>query len=524
MTLIFERQNKVISRLICLSIFVLCVFSLNESSAAESPNDYTSIYSLGWDASYYDASGNIKTEILYSFKDLYNLYDSKILCKNESGPCPMPSTTKLSLKDSNFSFDRFRIYIPPGTYSLESLFYFMASDEVGLAVRYGSPPEGDYSNLRYSEVDWDWESEINSLDDYTGSDVLLQNSGGHITILNSSLNVVTEGGWLYFKLLKFKGNERIYGIKHLNSVYTSDYNQWYNATEWINGDPPIVYTPPTPKQVVSLSVSPATPVIPDTENFKITVEYDVTDGNNNLDGLGIGIHFDSTKVDYTGYGYLFEAGSSMVPTEVEDVSNSDGDDDTDMMVKMQWTDNNNWPNRSLYLDLVDLNFKLLDYSTKINTSVFYNDPDYGVNMDAGALMFYDPTVTTTTTTPVVSTTDTHDPTVTTTTPPPVTNTTYTKVNPPVNTTTRPSNPFEDFFNIGGGSTTTTSSTTSTTTLAFENNTTTTSSSTTTTSSDDLDHKLDRPRPQAQSRPRPQAQSRPRLQPQSRPRHHQPRPR
>lgn len=109
-------------------------------------------------------------------------------------------------------------------------------------------------------------------------------------------------------------------------------------------------------QIITLEPS-ATSLAAGTE-FNIAVYYDVDDGNLFLTGTNIGIHFDATKIRFTGYSNFLDRGDmKMFPVLVPDTGNMDKNDTTDMRVVMSWVDiNGNWPGTGLPALLSDLGF------------------------------------------------------------------------------------------------------------------------------------------------------------------------
>lgn len=387
------KKSKVILCLIFLIIFGFGAFSVNNSLAADSHEDYRSVYELGWELKYRDGSNNFKTEYRYNFKDLYNFYDSKVACHQESANCDIPDSVLIELKDDaiksgprSFSQNQFKIYVPPGTYRLDCNFFCKRDDIVGVAARFGSPIEGDYSNLDrddYSNIIWPGPSSFNSLSDYTDKDVLRRNSSGAITILDGPVGgVLQKGGWFYFKLVSFQQGTQLHGISYCNGVYTypnerinNAYLEWYDGVNWVNGDPPQNNEPPQPKQKVSLAAEPMKPVKADSEDpetdgaFKVSVQYDVTNQAKNLDGLSVDVHFDPQKVEYVDCA----ADSLLSGGIVSEEGNA-----TDRYVKLRWT-GGNWPgaDKTLPLRLADLNFKLLEYGTTVRADIVNNIAGYG---------------------------------------------------------------------------------------------------------------------------------------------------
>ena len=94
------------------------------------------------------------------------------------------------------------------------------------------------------------------------------------------------------------------------------------------------------------------------QDFGISLNYDVSDSDNNLAGLGLRIHYDSSAIDWTGFSNVLpvsKIGESVSPQD--DTTNADGDASTDKIVMISWAAlSGNWPG-SVPLDLGSVNFK-----------------------------------------------------------------------------------------------------------------------------------------------------------------------
>lgn len=139
------------------------------------------------------------------------------------------------------------------------------------------------------------------------------------------------------------------------------------------------------KQVISVVPSSFYHSVGDA--FIITVNYDVTDGNKYLTGLGINVHFNSNKLDYTGYiNFLNKGDMNSIPILLEDTSDEDKNKATDMKINISWVSiSSQWPSEDLPAILAKLNFKVKQDAEKgdtpINISVFEHEADYGVTLN-----------------------------------------------------------------------------------------------------------------------------------------------
>jgi alpha-tubulin suppressor-like RCC1 family protein len=122
-------------------------------------------------------------------------------------------------------------------------------------------------------------------------------------------------------------------------------------------------------QEIILSPSNNSPSMGST--FDLSVMYNVSDNDNTLPGLGIRIHYDSTKFDYMGVANMQNSAIASPYETPETPQYSDNDPNTDRMIIMGWVDimNNNWPNQSLPCKIADVLFKVKqipECSTSIN--------------------------------------------------------------------------------------------------------------------------------------------------------------
>ena len=68
------------------------------------------------------------------------------------------------------------------------------------------------------------------------------------------------------------------------------------------------------------------------------MNYDVSDGDIFLTGLGIMIYYDSSKLKYLNFDNFLNSGDMRSePQLIDDINNDDGDDKTDKVLQMSWT-------------------------------------------------------------------------------------------------------------------------------------------------------------------------------------------
>ncbi len=375
MATVFTQDNKIINSLISVIISGIIILMAGESRAADSHDDYRSIYESGFSITYVASDGGVETFTRSSFKDLYNPHNSILLCNQETGPCEASDRIKLPASELEWSNDQFRIYIPRGTKRHEIVFFTSKTDWIGLAVRYGQPLQGNYSNLgNYDDFPWNYSFDYNKLENYSNEDILLRNNGGHITVLDSGISGGLEtGGWLYFKLLRFKSASRLHGITCSLYVDKDQYTEWYDGltrqSKWAaNGDPSTVSVPTTPKQVVSLSGPATAPTIDDAESFKVSVNYDLRYGSKELSGLELEVHYNPLEIQWDGDPTIHIAkGYDSTQSGLEEPG----------LATFYWG-GGIWPGNeyTLPLKLCDMNFKLLKYGAKISVEIVNNIPEY----------------------------------------------------------------------------------------------------------------------------------------------------
>jgi len=132
-----------------------------------------------------------------------------------------------------------------------------------------------------------------------------------------------------------------------------------------------------------VSLLPGSSNNPVGSSFTLTVQYDVSDSDNTLTSLGVRVHFDSTKLDFTGFENLFETGKLADPQLQDDVANNDNDDNTDKLVLLSYSDpfGGTWPKQNLPLTLVTFNFSIKKNiqanATKVNISRVTGHVGYG---------------------------------------------------------------------------------------------------------------------------------------------------
>jgi hypothetical protein len=104
--------------------------------------------------------------------------------------------------------------------------------------------------------------------------------------------------------------------------------------------------------------------------FNISVMYNVTTNDNTLTGVGIRVHYDSTKLTYKNASNIVSKNIGLME-KYEDPDYSDNDSSTDRVIVIAWADKNAgaWPNEVLPCKLVDLSFQVKTTLTSGNTHI-----------------------------------------------------------------------------------------------------------------------------------------------------------
>ncbi|MDY6988728.1 MAG: hypothetical protein SWQ30_11810 [Thermodesulfobacteriota bacterium] len=121
----------------------------------------------------------------------------------------------------------------------------------------------------------------------------------------------------------------------------------------------------------SVALSPTTADQPVGSSFTLAAFYEVDDGDNTLTGLGVRFHFDSTRLQFTGFSDILA--TDLFASEdqpQDDDENFDDDASTDKYVSIAWASvGGNWPNATLPLELVQLDFMVDEAATAVDTPV-----------------------------------------------------------------------------------------------------------------------------------------------------------
>jgi hypothetical protein len=126
----------------------------------------------------------------------------------------------------------------------------------------------------------------------------------------------------------------------------------------------------------SVTLSPTIADQPVGSSFALSAFYEVIDGTDDVKGLGVRFHFDSTKLQFQGFDSVLSTG--LITTEDQprnDVLDLDDLEETDTYVSINWfSASNDWPGETSPVELAKLHFTV-DVSapagdTPVNLSFF----------------------------------------------------------------------------------------------------------------------------------------------------------
>ena len=105
---------------------------------------------------------------------------------------------------------------------------------------------------------------------------------------------------------------------------------------------------------------PASPKAGAGNDFTMSVMYEATDGSQTVPGLGLRIHYDSTKLTWVDFSNVLANGVTVDPGTVvseADTSDFDGDATTDRFVALAWSVvSGDWPDATMPTKLYDITF------------------------------------------------------------------------------------------------------------------------------------------------------------------------
>jgi hypothetical protein len=109
-----------------------------------------------------------------------------------------------------------------------------------------------------------------------------------------------------------------------------------------------------------ISAIPIAPKVKSGGSFNLDVYYNTSDSNEKLSGLGLRIHYDSSKLTFNGFSNVLATSKiAQDSSPVIDNGNLDGDALTDNYLQVAWADVSAlWPNTALPVRLYTINFSV----------------------------------------------------------------------------------------------------------------------------------------------------------------------
>ena len=140
-----------------------------------------------------------------------------------------------------------------------------------------------------------------------------------------------------------------------------------------------------------ITTNPTAPKAGAGDSFSMDINYTTTDNNQTLTGLGLCIHYDSTKLTWSSFSeVLATAKIGEDSTPVEDTADYDNDPSTDKYLTVAWLDvGGNWPNADLPAKLYVVNFTANEGLQEGESSVIR----FTESSSAAGYTFYGPAVT-----------------------------------------------------------------------------------------------------------------------------------
>ncbi|MFZ2188335.1 MAG: hypothetical protein WAV73_02105 [Candidatus Moraniibacteriota bacterium] len=178
------------------------------------------------------------------YKAQYNINDPRIYCYGQTS-CNLPENGQLGLSrnilDKTIS-DSFKVYVPAGAVRASlDLLGMTREAQIATAARFGQLPDisaiPNYNSMPTSGASI---SQLKEATQYA------RNAGGVITVGRSSYSpMISEGGWLYVKILRGNFPDIVSPESGTVTTYqygsvfdVGSYKQWYASATWLsNGDP-----------------------------------------------------------------------------------------------------------------------------------------------------------------------------------------------------------------------------------------------------------------------------------------------
>ncbi len=232
-----------------LTLLLFLLFPSLALATVYTASDYVSIYGYQETYTYTDRNGADASLQYFGYHDQHNLDDPIIRCAQEYGACAFPAQYDVFNNVVN-AVPRFKVYISPGTTSINTTVFTVNSAIYVAIARLGQPPTGDYTGYADGLTNDDL-IKINTLGftdvELKAGDCIATNKGGILSIAEGPVHSGngTEGSWLYVIVQPIRGS--IISDFVSNIVDAGPYMTWFRAASWDgNGDPVTSSPAPTP--------------------------------------------------------------------------------------------------------------------------------------------------------------------------------------------------------------------------------------------------------------------------------------
>jgi len=237
---------------------VMVVFMGAGYAEAYSPSDFVDVFTNPKSMWYCSQSASINgmagqsgvcasgwyyyTETVSGFKDQNNPNDPKILCQKDTACSPAPTYMMIGgTYNSNNTYDGkvpslFRVYIPPGTTSINMQLY-VSPVRVAVVARMGQPPVS--MNKPLTEYQYIQSTGLLMNDLMNGGDFWVRNGDGIINIFYGGAidqTVLLSKGfsdrWLYIQVVNYDGAWLEKLTFNMTIGDMTAYRNWYNSVNW----------------------------------------------------------------------------------------------------------------------------------------------------------------------------------------------------------------------------------------------------------------------------------------------------
>ncbi|MDA9014265.1 hypothetical protein N9I73_01635, partial [Porticoccaceae bacterium] len=148
--------------------------------------------------------------------------------------------------------------------------------------------------------------------------------------------------------------------------------------DYAPNDPSVTEAPAQPDQLVSVKGDPSASI---GGSVDLVIEYNVSDNNANLSGLGVSVHYDSSSLTFTGFADVLAADNISSDGPFNDDEDLDGNPATDKYVSGAWASLfSSWPG-VLPTELLTLSFDVADPVTGDTTPIGFSSVSNAAGYD-----------------------------------------------------------------------------------------------------------------------------------------------